>query len=138
MSKKTSETKNTTFTTIKAISETRPLTYKDLKDANAPYEPFLVNRAFSLSEDSALAASLMNLRGHLDADIQASFYIHALRPRRRFEKWPKSLEQDDVATIAKYYGMGRREATLHARLHTAEQITAMKEVLKLGAEPSRI
>lgn len=138
MSKKNSENKNTTFTTIKAISETRPLTYKDLKDMNAPYDPFLVNRAFSLSEDSILAASLMNLRGHIDDDMQASFYIRTLRPRKRFEKWPKALDQDNISIIAKYYGMSRREASFYEATHSDEQITAMKEVLKLGAEPSRI
>ena len=74
------------FTTIKALSETRPLTYQDIAAENLPYEPFMINRAFSLSEDTVMAAAMMNERPQLDKDVHASFYIHALRPRRRFEK----------------------------------------------------
>lgn len=126
------------FDTIKALSATRPLTYQDLQDANCPYEPFMVNRAFSLSEDTVLAASLMNERAHLDKDTQAMFYISALRPRRRFEKWPKLLDEPELAVIAKYYGMSRREARFFAHLHTTEQIRVMQEVVSEGALPSRM
>lgn len=130
--------KQTIFTTIKALSETRPLEYSDILDQNMPYEPFMVNRAFSLSEDTTIAASIMNQCGHLDKDQQATFYIHTIRARRRFEKWPKTLDQDDVNTVAKYYGMSRREALLHVRQHSDDQLTAMRDVISQGAEPSRI
>ena len=125
------------FTTIKALSETRPLTYQDIAAENLPYEPFMINRAFSLSEDTVMAAAMMNERPQLDKDVHASFYIHALRPRRRFEKWPKSLKDDETELIAQYYGMSVREAKLCVNLHTREQIIAMKEVLREGARPSR-
>jgi hypothetical protein len=131
------EKKPTIFNTINALSATRPLTYQDLVEQNLPYEPFMVNRAFSLSEDAVLAASMMNQRPHLDKADQAAFYIHTLRPRRRFEKWPKSLEDPDSAVIAKYYGMSQREAKLSANLHTKEEVTVMRKVLEDGASPSR-
>lgn len=129
--------KPTIFDTINAVSSARPLTYGDLLEQNLPYEPFMVNRAFSLSEDSVRLAALMNERPHLDKEMQATFYIHALRPRRRFEKWPKSLTDDTVELIAQYYGMSYREAKLHVNLHTKEQYAEMREVLKEGARPSR-
>ena len=125
------------FDTIKALSATRPLTYQDLQEQNLPYEPFMVNRAFSLSDDTVLAASLMNERPHLDKDIQATFYIRALRPRRRFESWPKQLTDADVTVVAQYYGMSPREAKLHVHLHTKEQIAAMRKVVEDGAQPPR-
>jgi len=129
--------KSTIFDTIKAISSTRPLTYQDLQDENCPYEPFMVNRAFSLTEDTVLAASMMNERSHLDKDMQAEFYIHTLRPRRRFEKWPKNLTDADATTVAQYYGMSVREAKISSHLHTKEQVEAMRKVLEEGARPSR-
>lgn len=131
------QNKPTIFTTIRHISETRPFEYRDIVEENAPYEPFMVNRAFSLSEDTVIAASLMNLSSHLDKDQQATFYIHTIRPRRRFEKWPKSLENDEINVIAKYYGMSRREASLHSRLHTQQEIDAMMDIIEEGATPSR-
>lgn len=127
----------TIFDTINALSSTRPLTFEELHERNYPYEPFMVNRAFSLSEDAVRAAALMNERPHLDKDMQATFYIHTLRPRRRFEKWPKGLKNDEVEILAEYYGMSLREAKLHANLHTKEQYAVMREVLEQGARPSR-
>ena len=97
----------------------------------------MVNRAFSLCQDAVLAASIMNQRSHIGKDMQATFYIHTLRPRRRFEKWPKALSDDDTAIIAKYYGMSRREAQLCSGVHTEEHLTEMRRVLKEGASPPR-
>lgn len=130
-------TKKTIFNTITALSSVRPLTYQDMMSEGLPYEPFMVNRAFSLSEDAVRAASLMNERPYLDKDMQATFYIHTLRPRRRFEKWPKGLQDEEITVIAQYYGMSVREAKYYKNLHTTEQITAMKGVLEDGARPTR-
>lgn len=129
--------KKTPFDAINAVSSVRPLTYHDLQSEGMSYEPFLVNRAFSLSEDAVRAAALMNERSHLDKEMQATFYIHTLRPRRRFEKWPKELKNDDISVVAQYYGMSQREAKLYANLHTKEQYAEMREVLAEGAQPSR-
>lgn len=125
------------FDTIKAISSTRPLTFANLVEDNLPYDAFMINRAFSLTEDTVLAAALMNERPHLDKDMQAAFYISTLRPRRRFEKWPKSLDDPTAKTVAAYYGMSVREAKLSANLHTNEEIQEMRKVLDDGARPSR-
>ena len=129
--------RKTIFDTINAVSSVRPLTYQDMQSEGLPYDAFMVNRAFSLSEDAVRAAALMNERPYLDKDMQATFYIHTLRPRRRFEKWPKALTDDDVSVIAQYYGMSMREAKLYANLHTKEQYAEMREVLAEGAQPSR-
>lgn len=129
--------KHTIFQTINALSATRPLRYQDLVESNLPYEPFMINRAFSLSEDTVWAAAQMNERPHLDKDVHAAYYIHALRPRRRFETWPKLLDDPDAKVIAQYYGMSVREAKLHLRLHTKEQVNMMRHVLEEGARPSR-
>mgnify|MGYP003341806474 FL=1 len=129
--------KPTVFDTINALSATRPLTYQDIVEENWPYEPFMINRAFSLSEDTVLAASQMNERPYLDKDVHAAYYVHALRPRRRFEKWPKLLDDADAKIISQYYGMSLREAKLHLRLHTKEQVNTMRRVLEEGARPSR-
>lgn len=129
--------KPTIFDTIGALSSTRPLTYQDLVEQNLPYEPFMINRAFSLSEDTVLAASQMNQRPGLSKEMHAAYYIHSLRPRRRFEKWPKLLEDQEASILAQYYGMSVREAKLHLRLHTKEELEAIRTTLADGARPSR-
>lgn len=130
--------KDTIFQTINALSSIRPLTYQDIVEENWRYEPFMINRAFSISEDTVLAASQMNERPYLDKDVHAAYYVHALRPRRRFEKWPKLATDASAKIIAQYYGMSVREAKLHLHLHTKEQVNVMRRVLEEGARPSRI
>lgn len=129
--------KKTLFDTIKAVSSVRPLTYEDIVAQDLEYDPLMVNRAFSLSEDAVRAAALMNERPHLDPEMQATFYIHTLRAKRRFEEWPKKLVDEELPIIAQYYGISLREAKFHKNLHTKEQITAMQEILKDGARPTR-
>ena len=129
--------KPTAFTVINMISSRRPLSYQDIVEANAPYDGFLINRAFSLSEDSVVAASTMNQRPHLDKEMQATFYIHALRPRRRFDAWPKAIVDEQAKIIGAYYGMSIREAKLHLHIHTEAQIETMRETLEGGGRPTR-
>lgn len=133
----TKSDKPNVFTAIKMISSQRPVCYQDIVEANAPYETFMVNRAFSLSEDTVIAANAMNLRGYLDKDAQATYLIHAIRPRHRFEKWPKMESDAEIDIIARYYGMSTREAKLSRGLHTISEVAVMKAVLEEGAHPSR-
>ena len=120
------------FGTIKAISETRPLTYQSLVDAGLPYETFLVNRAFSLTADTVLIAAMLNERSHLDADVQALFYINTIRPRKRWEKWPKGITDKRVTIVAKYYGISEREAKLSMSLHSEDQLSTMEKAISEG------
>ena len=129
--------KPTIFDTIKAISATRPLTYQQIEEKRWPYEPFMVNRAFSLHEDTVKQAAVMNQHSQLGKAEQATYYIHSIRPRHRFASWPKLLSNPETAIIAKYYGMSSREAKLAAHIHTTEQVKVMQTVLDGGAGPSK-
>jgi hypothetical protein len=129
--------KKTVFDTINALSSVRPLTYQQLQDDGFPYEPFLINRAFSLSEETIGLANLMNKNSGLDKEMHATFYIHALRPRRRFEQWPKALVDEEAKTIAQYYGMSLREAKLHRNLHTKDELDTMRTIVAEGIRLSR-
>lgn len=122
--------KPTPFVAIKAISETRPLTWADLTDQQLTYEPYLVNRAFSLSEDTTLIANLMNERSYLDKDIQFTFMVAAIRPKRRWNSWPKVTDEPEVELVARYYGMSAREARKITALHSPAQLTQIKKDLK--------
>ena len=130
--------KPTLFTTIAAVSSTRPLTYKDVHEREWPVDAFMMNRAFSLSEDSVLAANMLNQRPHLPADAHIAFYVNTLRARRRFEKWPKSLVDDETRTIARFYGISYREATQCHGIHTTEEVVEMQRLLDQGAQPTRL
>ncbi len=129
--------KPTIWNAINAISATRPLTYQQIEEKNWPYEPFMVNRAFSLHKDAVEQAAVMNQYSHLKEAEQATYYIRSIRPHSRFTEWPKLLSNPETAIIAKYYGMSLREAKLAADIHTTEQVKVMQAVLDGGAGPSK-
>lgn len=125
------------FTTIRALSETRPLTYDDIVGEGWPYDTFMINRAFSLSQDTIILAAMMNERGRIDNAMHAAFYVATVRPRRRFETWPKELKDEEITLLVNYYGFSPREAKLHLGLHTEEQLTEMKHLLQDGVRFTR-
>lgn len=120
------------FDTISKISETRPISFKQLEETGHYYDTFLVNRAFSQSEDTVLVAALMNERSHLDKDIQAAFLISTIRPKKRWGKWPKVNKDEREQIVANYYGMSLREAKQSVHLHTPEQLTKMEKIIEAG------
>lgn len=128
--------KQTPFGAIKLITERRPLTLRDFDDV--PYDAFLTTRALSLTKDTVLVASMVNQRPQMDRDMQIAFYLSSIRPRRRYESWPKQLEDPETQLIAAYYGMSKREAAIQRGIHTTEQYTAMQKALEQReGRPSR-
>lgn len=85
------------------------------------YVPYMVNRAFSLDLSSILDAQLMNEAYYLNPDIQHDFYLHGLRKGKRFNKWPKTVIEDEVKIIAEEYQVNIQKAREIARTLTKEQ-----------------
>lgn len=140
--KKTTDTQNapekpTPFTTIRALSETRPFSYAEAQKNGWPYDQYLINRAFSMTEDTVIMASMMNERHFVSNDMHAAFYVSTVRPRKRFEKWPKGAEEEEVKLLCNYYGMSPREARLSVGIHTDSQLAEMRQLLQNGVRRSR-
>ena len=131
-----SSKKQTPFDVINALSETRPLTYNDLLE-KGPYDTFLINRSLSLSEDTTFIAAILNERSFLDKDVQANLIINTVRPRRRWAKWPKTVDKSKDQLVANYYGISLREAKLYSGIHSEEQLNEMSKVLDTGQKVIR-
>ena len=131
-----SNKKPTPFDVINALSEIRPLTYNDLLE-KGPYDTFLINRSLSLSEDTTFIAAILNERSFLDKDVQANFIINTVRPRRRWSKWPKTVDKSKDQLVANYYGISLREAKLYSGLHSEKQLQEMSKILDTGQKVVR-
>lgn len=84
--------------------------------ADKQYVPFIINRGLSYFTDSVFYANEMNLHAHLPAKMQFDFLRNGLRPRKRFSKWSKKIDDSaDVALIMdKYqYSAEKARAVLH-------------------------
>jgi len=85
------------------------------------YVPYMVNRAFSLDLSSILDAQFMNEAYFLNPDIQHDFYLHGLRKAKRFNKWPKTVIEDEVKIFSEVYQVNTKQAREIARTLTKEQ-----------------
>jgi len=74
------------------------------------YQPFLINRSLSYFPDTLFLANEMNIAHRLPVRLQYSFYLHSVRPKKRFAKWIKRGTEDDVQNVMDYYGLTHDKA----------------------------
>ena len=94
------------FELIKSISTTK----KDILENEKDYNAFMVNRGLSYFPDTVIYANEMNKFHHLDSRLQYHFLINTIRKRKRFSKWNKSIESENINTIKQYYGYSNEKA----------------------------
>ena len=105
---------------------------EDDSEAKKAYLPYIINRQLSYFEDTILLANEMNASHKLDNQMQYDFYRHTIRPRKRFAKWVKPDNHEDLATISKYYGIDLEKARVASKILNSESIQSMREALSRG------
>jgi len=91
------------------------------------YSPWLVNRSLSYFHDSVIQANEMNKNHHLDSRLQFDYFINMIRKRKRFSKWMKPTEVEDLEVIKETYGYSVEKARQVLDLLSNEQITELKK-----------
>ena len=91
------------------------------------YNPYLVNKALSQFPDTARIANEMNLHYILDKKMQFEFLLNIVRKKKRFTKWAKKEDNEDLDLVAEYYGYSYEKARQALNLLTNEQIKIIKE-----------
>lgn len=96
------------------------------------YKPFLMNRGLSYFQDTIMYANQMNICHGLDPKLQYNFLINTIRPRKRFSKWFKKVEDSDVEAVKEYYGYSNRRAVQAMSILSANEIKIIKNSLEKG------
>ena len=74
------------------------------------YEPFLTNRALTYYQDCILYANEMNRRFEISNRLQYHYLLNTIRKRKRFAKWIKPEQIDDLRIVMEYYSISRQKA----------------------------
>jgi hypothetical protein len=107
---------------------------EDDEQEEKEYVPFVVNRSLSYFPDTVLYANEMNLLPNLDKKLQFHYLINSIRPRKRYSKWVKKLEDNDLSAVMEYYECNARKAETALRLLSPDQIEQIKlRLLKGGS-----
>jgi hypothetical protein len=101
-------------------------------DAEKSYAPYVVNRCLSYFPDTLLHANEMNRLNFLDKKVQYDYYLGSIRARKRFSKWLKKEEADDIELIKNYFGYSDKRAREALRILSKEDISNIKKELNIG------
>ena len=96
------------------------------------YPAFMVNRALSYFNDTVLYANEMNVNHHIDNKLQYHFLINIIRKKKRFSKWLKPQEVNNLELIKEYYGYSNEKAKSVLPLFNNEQIELLKQRIYKG------
>jgi hypothetical protein len=105
-----------------------------IMDSNAEvvYNPFLTNRALSQFIDCILLANEMNQRHHVDNKLQYDYLINRIRPMKRFKKWDKKQDNENIEIIKEYYSCNNDKARVTLSLLSEQQLDIIKKKLNKG------
>jgi hypothetical protein len=120
------------FEFVNAVTHTKQDLMKE--DVERFYQPFLVNRALSYFPDTVMYANEMNIHNNIDSKLQFHFFLNTLRPAKRFAKWVKKEEDNDLTAIMEYYGYGLEKAKQALSVLSSEQLIIIKEKLEKGGQ----
>ena len=98
------------------------------------YPAFMVNRALSYFNDTVLYANETNVNHHIDNKLQYHFLINIIRKKKRFSKWLKPREVDNLELIKEYYGYSNEKAKSVLTLFNNEQIELLKQRIYKGGK----
>ena len=96
------------------------------------YNSFMVNRGLSYFKDTVVIANEMIINHHLDNRLQNHFFINIITKKKRFSKWVKPSEIEDLDCIKEYYGYSNEKAKSVLSLLTGDQIKQIKNRMTKG------
>ena len=98
------------------------------------YPAFLVNKGLSYFTDTILYANEMNQRGQLDNRLQYSYLLNSIRPAKRFAKWVKREDSNDLDAVKEYYGYSNEKASHALSILSSDELSMIKEQLQRGGD----
>jgi len=124
------EKKFDVFTFVGDISKGKKYLFSE--ETADKYDAYIVNKAFSLTADTILYANDMNFHYNLPKLLQHDYLINSIRPRSRYEKWPKAEKSSDIDAIKEYYKYSDAKARSALSILSKGQLAIIKEKLEKG------
>ena len=94
--------------------------------AEKSYPSFMVNRGLSYFPDTVLFSNEMNVHHNIDHRLQFDFFINIIKKKKRFSKWAKAYNIENLELIKEYYGYSNEKAKSVLSLLNDAQINELK------------
>lgn len=100
--------------------------------AEKTYNPYLTNKSLSYFQDTVHYANEMNMHSDLNHKMQYSFLLNIVRKRKRFSKWHKTIDDENLQAVIDYYGYSVKKAKEALKILSDEQLSTIKLKLSKG------
>ena len=99
----------------------------DSEEVAKVYNPYLTNVALSYFVDTVLHANLMNQNFHLDNRTQYTFLFNSIRKKKRFSKWHKADNTEDLTLLCNHYGVSKTIAREYLSMLPVDELEKIKQ-----------
>ncbi|AGS81020.1 clamp loader small subunit [Caulobacter phage Cr30] len=106
-------------------------TYPSKEEVEKAYAPFIINRGLSYFSDTVLYANEVNQYPNLPKNAQFDFLRLSIRPRKRWSKWWKGMENPDIEIIKKVFKYSNEKAAALLNVLTEEQMQQLRNEVNL-------
>ena len=94
------------------------------------YSAYVVNKALSYHTDTLLYSNEMNRLHDLPNKMQYEYLLHSVRAGKRFSKWAKKDDAENVQMVARYFQCNHRRAQEYMSLLSDGQIEEILEEIR--------
>lgn len=102
--------------------------------AEKEYNAFIINRGLSMYSDTILYANEMNIHHTLDSRLQYDFFINIIRKQKRWSKWIKPQDIENLELVKEYYGYSNEKAKSVLALLNNDQVEELKKRIYKGGK----
>lgn len=120
------------FDFVNSINQTKKDLLKDSEVLETEYTPFLVNKALSYFPETILYANQISMVPHTENKLQYHYLLNTIRPGKRFAKWVKREDVEDLDAVKQYYGYSTEKAHQALSVLTTDNLHYIKQKLQRG------
>lgn len=102
--------------------------------AEADYVPYVVNKTLSYFTETVMYANEMNRHSHLPKKLQFHYLLNSIRPGKRYAKWIKKEDSENLEFVKEYYGFNDEKARQALTILSDQQISTIKTTLTRGVK----
>lgn len=120
------------FDFVNSINQTKKDLLKDSEVSETEYVSFIVNKAVSYFPETILYANQINMVPHTENKLQYHYLLNTIRPGKRFAKWVKREDVEDLDAVKQYYGYSTEKARQALSVLTTNNLHYIKQKLQRG------
>ena len=122
----------TPFDFVKSVTQTKENIWNNEETDKSQYVPYIVNKALSGFPDCLLFANELNQYPEMDKQMQYLYYLNIIRQSKRFSKWLKKTEDDNLELVKAYFKYDNKKAKSALKVLTTEQLEEIKNRMHTG------